>query len=167
MNANLDVHLTLSRLRALLTQAQHSEIMYILSSSNRRREFETLKEAVAVKAEGDDIYVSDAFGNCTTLSPDQMSNILKEEEKNAPLPEVEPVKAPQQEVKEAPQEPQQTAQLATEPKKQENTDKPAKWVVFVKYALYAGIAIVALYLLMTAALPALDGLLGVYNNVLG
>jgi len=40
-------------------------------------------------------------------------------------------------------------------------------MIYLKYTLYAGIIIVTLYLLMTAAIPALDGLMHIYNNVLG
>jgi len=137
--------------------------MYIISSSSRRREFETLKEALAVKTEGDDLYESDAFGNCTPLSPDRI-NELTAQEKSEPQEKTE--------VKENTAEPtQEIPEKGGAPTAQEKIAEPVKpkkkWMIYLKYTLYAGIIIVTLYLLMTAAIPALDGLMHIYNNVLG
>jgi len=141
--------------------------MYIISSASRRREFDTLKEAMAVKVEGDDIYESDAFGNCTPLSPDRVQELMTKEASEQPATPAEPPKqADNPQATEAQPKVPQPKEVKPPEQPKPVKEKP-KWMIYLKYALYAGIVIVALYLLMTAALPALDGLLNIYNNVLG
>jgi len=131
--------------------------MYIVSSSSGRKEYDTIHDAMKNASDTDDVYEVDGFGNCTKLSKENITELMQkkpvEEKPNETTQELQSQEHPVQ----------QPQEQSVQPQKKKSNTTFIKWA---KLILLGAIALMLAYFIIKLVIPAVNGLMGIFNKVL-